>query len=51
MKCVFHYEFIDATIFDFLGDSIVEATSCGLKRVDVIVSTNMNMYTSALTQI
>ena len=51
MKYLCHYEFIDVTTFDFVGDSIIEAANCGLKRSDKKLSTNMNIDTSALTQI
>ena len=51
MEYLYHYKFIDVTKFDFVGDSIVEASSSGLKRGDVTVSTNMNIDTSALTQV
>ena len=44
------YKFIDVTIFDFLGDSIVEASNSGLKRGGVTISTNMNVDTLAFTQ-
>ena len=32
MKYMCNYHFIDVTTFDFLGDSIVEAASCGLGK-------------------
>ena len=38
MKYVHHYQFIDVTTFDFLGDSIVETANCVLKSGDVTVS-------------
>ena len=33
MKYLRHYQSIDVTIFDFVGDSIVEAANCGLRRI------------------
>ena len=49
MKYLRHYEFMYGTAFDFVGDIIIEAISCGLKRGDVTVSTNVNIDTSAMT--
>ena len=51
MEYLCHYKFIDVTIFDFICDSTVEALNNGLKRGDVTFSTNMNIDTSALTQV
>ena len=51
MNYLCHYHFIDVTNFDFFGDNIVEATNCGLKRVDITVTTNMNIDTPLLTKI
>ena len=51
MEYLCHYYVIDVNIFIFLSDSIVEAANYGLRRGDVIVSTNMNIDTSELTQI
>ena len=51
MGYLYHYKFIDVTTFYFFGDSIIEASNSGLKRGDVTVSTNMNIDTSALTQV
>ena len=51
MGYVCHYHYIDVATFVFFGDSIVEAANYGLKRGDVTGSTNMNIDTSALTQI
>ena len=44
-------KFIDVTIFDFFGDSLVEASNSGLKWGDVTVSSYMNIDISALTQV
>ena len=51
MEYLCHYKFIDVTTFDFVGNSIVEASNSGLKRGDVTFSTNMNIDTSVLTQV
>ena len=51
MYCLCYYKFIDVTTFDFVGDSIFEASNNRLKRGDITVSTNMNIDTSALTQV
>ena len=51
MEYLCHYEFIDVTIFDFIGDSIFEVVNCGLKKGDVTFSINMNIDTSSLTQV
>ena len=51
MEYLCHYKFIDVTTFDFVGDSIVEASNSGLKRGNVTISMNMNIDTSALTQV
>ena len=32
MDYLCHYEFIDVTTFDFIGDSIIEAVNCELKK-------------------
>ena len=46
-----HYNFLNVTSFDFLGDSIVEAVNSGMKHGDQQVNTNMTINTSASTQI
>ena len=51
MKYLCHYYFIDVTTFNFLGDTIVKGANHRLKRGDVIVSKNMNIDISAITQI
>ena len=45
------YQLIDVTPFKFLGDSVVEGANCVLKRGNVTIFKNMNIDTSALTQI
>ena len=51
MEYLCDYKFIDITTFNFVGDSIIEASNNGLKRGDGTVSTNLNIDTSTFTQV
>ena len=51
LQYVAHYNFMRVSTFGFLGDSIVEAASSGMKSGSVRVATNMNIYLSGSTQI
>ena len=51
MEYFCHYQFIDVTLFDIVGDIIVEASISVLKRGDFTVSTITKIDTPLLTQI
>ena len=51
MEFLCHYNFIDVTTLYLVGDSIVEGSNSGLKRVNVTVSTDMNIDTLSLNQV